>query len=190
MEKITDWKSCTSTLTAKSIKPDEEKIKSLLKASKMNNKILVFGLIIALLPCANAAGNTNISILYGYNGTTYVPLLTDGAGHLQTVMNLTSIAGLNPITNNTYDLGATSLLWANVYARSVRGSSGTLSLFGGTTEAMTILGGNVGIGTTSPVSKLDVRGTTTITDSGTVNITLRGNGAGEGEITTSTNHPL
>jgi len=121
---------------------------------RISGGILVVGLLL-LLPVVNAAGNTNISILYGYNGTTYVPLLTDGAGHLQTVMNLTSSAGLNPITNNTYDLGATSLLWANVYARSIR-SSGTLSLFGGTTEAMTILGGNVGIGTTGPGQLLHV----------------------------------
>ena len=34
MNKNTDWKSCVDSLTAKKIKPDEEKIKSLLKASK------------------------------------------------------------------------------------------------------------------------------------------------------------
>lgn len=32
--KITDWKSCRDTLTAKSIKPDEGKIKSLLETSE------------------------------------------------------------------------------------------------------------------------------------------------------------
>lgn len=34
MNKNTDWKSCMDSLTAKRIKPDEDKIKSLLKASK------------------------------------------------------------------------------------------------------------------------------------------------------------
>ena len=34
MNEITDWKSCIDNLTAKRIKPDEGKIRSLLKASK------------------------------------------------------------------------------------------------------------------------------------------------------------
>lgn len=33
-DKITDWKSCMDSLTAKNIKPDEGKIKSLLKSSE------------------------------------------------------------------------------------------------------------------------------------------------------------
>lgn len=34
MNKNTDWKSCLDSLTAKKIRPDEDNIKSLLKASK------------------------------------------------------------------------------------------------------------------------------------------------------------
>src|SRR3989344_238233 len=43
---------------------------------RISGGILVVGLLL-LLPVVNAAGNTNISILYGYNGTTYVPLFRD-----------------------------------------------------------------------------------------------------------------
>src|SRR3989344_3642264 len=120
-------------------------------------------LVLALALPANAAGSSNVTLLYGWNGTNFVPLLTDGNGTLMTTMNTTDSVGLNPNLNNTYDLGTTALLWANLYARSIRGGSGALSLFAGENERLTLTaGGNVGIGTTIPRSLLQADGNASI----------------------------
>ena len=132
----------------------------------MKNKI-IFGMVVllaVLLSTVTYAASTNVSILYGWNGTSFVPVQVTSDGSLKTNLNLTESSGISPQVNNTYDLGTAALLWANLYARSIRGGSGPLSLFAGNTELITMLAnGNVGIATTNPTSRLHVTGDTNVT---------------------------
>ncbi|KHO48138.1 MAG: hypothetical protein QT00_C0001G0151 [archaeon GW2011_AR5] len=121
--------------------------------------IAVF-LAVSMIHPANAAGSSNVTLLYGWNGTNFVPLLTDANGTLLSSLNTTDSIGLYPDINNTYDIGSASKLWANLYVRSIRGGSGPLSLFAGESERITLLANNnVGIGTTSPNATLHVAST-------------------------------
>src|SRR3989338_7080276 len=118
--------------------------------------ITVLVLVILIAPAFAASAN-NISILYGWNGTNFVPVQVTSDGSLKTNLNLTESSGISPQVNNTYDLGTASLIWANLYVRSIRGGSGPLSLFAGGNEIITLIAnGNVGIGTTSPQQNLVV----------------------------------
>ena len=133
----------------------------------MNNK-KIFGLgvlvVALLLTPVYAASSNNISILYGWNGTAFVPVNVADDGSLMTTINMSSSLGLNPELNNTYDLGTAALLWANLYVRSISSGSGPLSLFAGENEMITLLAsGNVGIGITNPQQNLVVVGTANIT---------------------------
>src|SRR3989338_8738454 len=100
---------------------------------------LIFLAVIFLSSVTYADASTNVTLLHGWNGTQWVPLKTLPDGTLDTTLNLSESVGLNPKLNNTYDLGTAALLWANLYVRSLRGGSGPLSLFAGSTEAVTIL---------------------------------------------------
>src|SRR3989344_2937178 len=131
----------------------------------MKKEIAAYTLVaflLALLTTAYAA--TNVSIFYGWNGSTFMPVLTDASGKLQTDFNITTSVGMNPKVNNTINLGSLTRLWANIYTSSVRSGS-TLSLFAGSTEAITILSnGFVGIGTATPNSQLTVNGNISFTN--------------------------
>jgi len=90
--------------------------------------ITVLVLVILIAPAFAASAN-NISILYGWNGTNFVPVQVTSDGSLKTNLNLTESSGISPLVNNTYDLGAASLIWANLYVRTIR-SGGFLSIIG------------------------------------------------------------
>src|SRR3989338_10778959 len=136
------------------------------KCKRIGIEISLFLLVLfaASFYVTSAFATTNVSIFYGWNGSTFVPLLTDASGKLQTDINITTSVGMNPKVNNTYDLGSITKIWANIYTRSVRSSS-TLSLFAGSTEAITILSsGFVGIGTATPNSQLTINGNISFTN--------------------------
>ena len=95
----------------------------------MNKKIFGLGVLLVALLLAPVYAANNVSILYGWNGTAFVPLLTDSSGTLQTNLNLTESIGMSPTLNNTYDIGTAALLWANLYTRTIR-SGGLLSIVG------------------------------------------------------------
>src|SRR3989338_4447995 len=48
--------------------------------SKHSKLLVVAALAFAFVPIANAAGSTNVSLMYGWNGTNFVPLLTNADG--------------------------------------------------------------------------------------------------------------
>ncbi|MEK6887706.1 MAG: hypothetical protein AABX14_02045, partial [Candidatus Aenigmatarchaeota archaeon] len=85
--------------------------------------------LLFVAPSLTYAAATNVSILYGWNGTDFVPVQVTSEGAIKTDINMTQTVGINPKVNNTYDLGSISRLWANLYARSIR-SGGFLSIIG------------------------------------------------------------
>ena len=127
-------------------------------------KLSIIVLLALFIIQPSNASTTNVSILYGWNGTNFVPVQVTDAGAIKTDINLSQSTGLSPKLNNTYDLGQTGFLWANVYVRSIRGGSGPLSLFAGESERLTLLaGGNVGVNSASPQYKFEVGGNANIT---------------------------
>ena len=113
----------------------DQNLSSLVLAFIKNNyapKYLKLSLImfsVLFLPAVNAASANNISILYGWNGTSFVPATITNTGALLTTINMSKSLGLSPEANNTYDLGTAAKLWANLYVRSLRGS-GPISIIG------------------------------------------------------------
>ena len=90
---------------------------------------LIFLSIIFMSVVTYAASANNISILYGWNGTSFVPATITNTGALLTTINMSKSLGLSPEANNTYDLGTAVKIWATLYVRSIRGS-GPISIIG------------------------------------------------------------
>src|SRR3989344_2995312 len=88
-------------------------------------------LFILLASTAFAASSNNVSIMYGWNGTSFSPVTLTSTGAIMTDINMSESIGFSPKTNNTYDIGTAALLWSNLYARSIR-SGGFLSIIGDT----------------------------------------------------------
>src|SRR3989338_3677897 len=111
----------------------------------MNNK-KIFGLgvlvVALLLTPVYAASSNNITILYGWNGTNFVPVKLTDDGKISTDINMTQSVGLSPQLNNTYDLGTAAMLWANLYVRSIRSGS-ILSIIGDTNVTGTLYVGGI-----------------------------------------------
>src|SRR3989338_10207942 len=132
----------------------------------MEKRIAVYILVaflLAMLASAYAI-DTNVSIFYGWNGSTFMPVLTDASGKLQTDFNITTSSGMNPKVNNTINLGSLVRIWANIYTNSIRSVS-TLSIFAGSTEAITILSnGFVGIGVSNSTERLIINGNISFTN--------------------------
>ncbi len=131
-------------------------------------KLILTAVIVLILYSISAFAATNVSILYGWNGTDNVPVRVDASGRLMTTINLTESIGLFPDADNLRDLGAASLRWralyvfdiiaaGNINAGSINASSGLNVTAGNVLLAVT--SGNVGIGTTTPDNKLTIRGT-------------------------------
>ncbi|MEK6888189.1 MAG: hypothetical protein AABX14_04570, partial [Candidatus Aenigmatarchaeota archaeon] len=97
---------------------------------------------LVLIAPAYAASSNNISILYGWNGTTFVPATITNTGALLTTINMSKSLGLSPEANNTYDLGSAAKLWANLYVRSLRGS-GPISIIGDANVTGTLYAGGL-----------------------------------------------
>jgi hypothetical protein len=105
---------------------------------------------------------------------------------------LQNVIPAGPYTGNmsTYSLGASTTRWSSLWAQYVNVGTSTWSLAqvpgsnrfgifsspnGGGTEALSILpNGNVGIGTTSPVSNFSIAGTTTIQNMNVTGNLLKG----------------
>jgi len=86
---------------------------------KINKFKIVFLLLFALALASSAFAATNVSILYGWNGTEFVPLEVDASGSLKTTINLTESVGLTPRDDNAYDIGTTTLRWATIYTYNI-----------------------------------------------------------------------
>ncbi|MBI2084043.1 MAG: hypothetical protein HYT70_00275 [Candidatus Aenigmarchaeota archaeon] len=98
-----------------------------------------------------ALAETNVTLLYGWNGTAWIPVSVDNSGVLQTDLNLTESLSILPKSNNAYDLGASSLRWRDLYVAR--------NAYLATTS------GSVGIGTGSPLSTLDISGNLSVSGS-------------------------
>ncbi|MDP6600457.1 MAG: hypothetical protein QF798_03415, partial [Candidatus Woesearchaeota archaeon] len=119
----------------------------------------------------NVSAATNVSVLYGWNGTSNVPIQVDAGGRLKTTLNLTKSTGMSPESDNAYDLGSTGLRWKTGYIVDLV-SAGSINV-GGSLNATSINttgsayfatnSGKVGIGATSPNTTLHVSGTANIT---------------------------
>ena len=62
-----------------------------------------------------AAGTTNVTILYAWNGSEFAPMQIDGTGALKTTLNLTESIGLFPRQDATYDIGKASMRWGKIF---------------------------------------------------------------------------
>ncbi|MBI2545450.1 MAG: hypothetical protein HYW22_02555, partial [Candidatus Aenigmarchaeota archaeon] len=122
-------------------------------------KIIIFALLTLMMSAtATYAAVTNVTLLYGWNGTSWIPMKTSSDGTLQSDLNITDSLSINPKTDNTYDLGSSSLRWRDLYA--------TRNTYLATTSGL------VGIGTSSPISTLDVSGNLSV--SGSTNSSIDG----------------
>lgn len=134
------------------------------------NKLFLIALTLFLLYIVSAFAATNVSVLYGWNGSATVPVQVDSAGRLKTTLNLSKSTGIGPESDNAYDLGTTALRWrtghiidlvsaGNIYAVGLNASS--INITGNAYFATS--SGKVGIGATSPNTTFHVSGTANIT---------------------------
>src|SRR3989344_4611531 len=86
-----------------------------LKTRKLELQLILALMIVIAAFKVNAAGTTNVSILYGWNGSEFVPAEIDAQGRLKTSMNLSRSVGIYPYNDNLYDIGSNSLRWRYGY---------------------------------------------------------------------------
>jgi hypothetical protein len=137
-----------------------------------NVKSILIILSMFILLSISVIAATNVSILYGWNGTANVPIGVDAQGRLKTTMNLTKSTGLFPDIDSTRNLGTPSLKWGTLYVVDIV-AAGSINV-GGSLNATSINttgdayfgisgSGKVGIGTQFPNSTLHVTGTVNVT---------------------------
>jgi len=123
---------------------------------------------------------------FGSGGLTIQPdgdIVTEGdilfSGNI-TVLNVTFLSvngSITPNLDNTFDIGNESFRWRSIYAVGFNLTSNNLELLGDA-----YIGGNVGIGTTSPGERLEVSGNISLTKGSdrSIYVTKRtGTGAGD-----------
>src|SRR3989344_4858538 len=87
-----------------------------MRISNAASKICILtAILISFASAAYAAGTTNVSILYAWNGSEFKPLELDSAGRLKTNINLTKSFGIYPNDDNAYDIGRSNLRWKSGY---------------------------------------------------------------------------
>src|SRR3989344_3309327 len=64
---------------------------------------------------AHSAGTTNVTILYGWNGTEFVPVQVDASGAMKTTLNLSESIAMNPQTDSIYSIGTSARRWLSGY---------------------------------------------------------------------------
>ena len=132
-----------------------------------NVKSILIILSMFILLSISVIAATNVSILYGWNGTANVPIGVDAQGRLKTTMNLTKSIGLFPDVDSTRNLGTPSLKWGTLYVVDIV-AAGSINV-GGSLNATSINttgdayfgisgSGKVGIGTTTPDNILTILG--------------------------------
>ena len=166
-------------------------------------KIIISALIaFVLLAISPVSAKTNITLLYGHNGSDWIPIKVDADGSLKTDMDFTDHdSNIIPATDSLYNIGSAALRWLNsyfvnvnasgtVYAKNFSGNS-DIVFMNNTGETKMIIkdSGNVGIGTINPGQKLVVIGDLNVTGAtyfGTqafVNIDATGNIDAKGNLT-------
>ena len=100
------------------------------------NKLVFLIIIMLMLLLAGVSAATNVSVLYGWNGTSNVPIQVDAGGRLKTTLNLTKSTGLFPESDSAYDLGGTGLRWKTGYIVDLV-SAGSINV-GGSLNATSI----------------------------------------------------
>ena len=83
--------------------------KNNLAANTCFNRLFFIILAVFLLCIMSVSAATNVTILYGWNGTEFVPVQVDAAGALKTTLNLSESTGLSPKSDNSYDIGSAGL---------------------------------------------------------------------------------
>jgi len=86
---------------------------------------IFIGLILVLggLTGISYGQQTNVSLLYGWNGTVWTPLKTDPTGILMSTLNFTESVGMNPQLDNSYDLGNATFRWRGIYGMNTFANS-------------------------------------------------------------------
>src|SRR3989338_1750896 len=113
-----------------------------MRISKAAARICILAVImLSLAYVSYAAGTTNVSILYGWNGSEFKPLELDSAGRLKTNINLTKSFGIYPNDDNAYDIGRSNLRWKSGYFVNVI-VDGNLTFTGSLGLNVTVLNSN------------------------------------------------
>ena len=139
----------------------------------------------AYIDLANCAGGVGSLLLHSTNYNSYAPTLTGGGASGSWGISVTGNAGT--VTNGVYTtgdqtIGGVKTFTSSVDAPSFRDSANTAYYLdpASTGTAMSVAG-NVGIGTTSPVTRLEVKGT------GFVASSISGDSTSETQLRFNTN---
>ena len=128
---------------------------------KIRTILLTFALLIISIASAQAA--TNVTLLYGDNGSNWALLKTESDGTLKTDMDLTEHdSNIIPAITSIYDIGSSALKWFKGYF---------VNLYVSEDAYFATSSGNVGINTTTPQNKLNVIGDGNFTNNLTVDET-------------------